>query len=361
MTFNPRKPYNELPFLPPKADLETKSVLQKLASARGALGELKGIVNVIPNQTILLNTLILEEARDSSEIENIITTRDKMYKALVLSTANIDPATKEVLRYREALWKGFEMVTKQRTLTTEIIVEMQKKLIEKNTGIRTRSGTVIGNPVTGQIIYTPPEGDQLIRRLMKNLDDYLHARDSIDPLVKLGVIHYQFEAIHPFYDGNGRTGRIVNVLYLILHGLLDLPILYLSGYIIKHKSPYYTLLRKVTSEQAWEGWIVYMLDAIEQTSQDTIEKVNKIKSLLENTIDKVKKEAPKIYSKELVELLFHQPYTKIGFLVDAGIVARQAAGRYLQQLEEIGVLSSKKSGKERLYINNALYRLFSRT
>lgn len=360
MKFNPRKPYNELPFLPPKADVETRSVLKKLASARGALGELKGIVNLIPNQTILLNTLILEEARDSSEIENIITTRDNMYKALVLSTANVDPATKEVLRYREALWKGFEMVTTQRTLATEMIVEMQKKLIVKDTGIRTRSGTVVGNRATGQIIYTPPEGEQLIRRLMKNLQDYLHATDTTDPLVKLAVIHYQFEAIHPFYDGNGRTGRIVNVLYLILHGLLDLPILYLSSYIIKHKGTYYTLLRKVTTEQAWEGWIVYMLDAIEQTSRDTIEKVNRIKSLLENTIDKVKKEAPKIYSKELVELLFHQPYTKIGFLVDAGIVGRQAAGRYLQQLQEIGVLSSKKSGKERLYINKALYRLFSK-
>lgn len=360
MAFNPLKPYNSLPPLPPKADLETKQILKKLASARGALGELKGIVNLIPNQTILLNTLILEEARDSSEIENIITTRDKMYKALALSKANIDPATKEVLRYRESLWKGYNVVKKDRKLTTELIVQMQKSFIEKNAGIRKKPGTYIGNRATSEVIYTPPEGERLIRDLMKNLGEYLRVTDSIDPLIKLGVIHYQFEAIHPFYDGNGRTGRIVNVLYLNLHGLLELPILYLSSYVIKHKSQYYNLLRKVTTEQSWEEWILYMLDAVEQTSYETIEKVNKIKLLLEKTIENVRKKAPKIYSKELVELLFHQPYTRIGLLVESGIVARKAAGLYLRELERIKVLKSSKIGKEVIFINVALFNLFAK-
>lgn len=358
MAFNPLRPYNDLPLLPPRIDLETKRILKKVASARGALGELKGIVNLIPNQTILLNTLILEEARDSSEIENIFTTRDKMYKALALSTTNIDPATKEVLRYRESLWSGYGSVMKDRKLTTGLIIQTQKSLIEKNVGIRTKPGTYIGNRVTGEVSYTPPDGEQLIRDLLKNLEEYLGSTDSIDPLIKLGVIHYQFEAIHPFYDGNGRTGRIVNVLYLILHGLLELPILYMSSYVIKHKPQYYNLLRKVTTEQAWEEWILYMLDAVEQTSYETIEKVNKIKTLLETTIEIVRKKAPKIYSKELVELLFLQPYTRIGSLVEGGIAARKAAGLYLRELEKTKVLKSLKIGKEVIFINVALYNLF---
>lgn len=361
MAFDPLKPHSDLPPLPPRADLETKHILKKLVSARSALGELKGIVNLIPNQTILVNTLILEEARDSSEIENIITTRDKMYKALALRAANIDPATKEVLRYRESLWKGYNAVKKGRKLTTELIVQMQKSLIEKNAGIRTTPATYIGNRATGEVVYTPPEGERRIRELMKNLEDYLGTTDSIDPLLKLGVIHYQFEAIHPFYDGNGRTGRIVNVLYLNLHGLLELPILYLSSYVIKHKSRYYNLLRKVTMEQVWEEWILYMLDAVEQTSYETIGKVNKIRILLEKTIEKVRKEAPKIYSKELVELLFHQPYTRIGLLVESGIVARKAAGLYLRELERIKVLKSSKIGREVIFINVALFNLFAKT
>jgi Fic family protein len=301
----------------------------------------------------------LEEARDSSEIENIFTTRDKMYKAMALSATKIDPATKEVLRYRESLWWGYHEVTRHRMLTTDLIIKMQKSLIEKNTGIRKRPGTYIGNRATGEVTYTPPDGERRIRDLLKNLEVYLGAADSIDPLIKLGVIHYQFEAIHPFYDGNGRTGRIVNVLYLIHQGLLELPILYMSSYIIKNKSRYYTLLRKVTAEQAWEEWILFMLDAIEQTSNETIEKVNKIKILLDKTINKVRKEAPKIYSKELVELLFHQPYTRIGYLVEAGLAARKAAALYLRELEEIKVLKSLKVGKEVIFINVPLFNIFS--
>lgn len=360
MALDPRIPYNELPILPLTADLETVRVLKKLASARAALGELKGIVKLIPNQTILLNTLILEEARDSSEIENIFTTRDKMYKALALSAGNVDAPTKEVLRYRELLWRGFNAVTRSRKLTTAMIVQMQESLVEKNAGIRTKPGTYIGNPATGEVIYTPPDGKERIEALLKNLEEYMGAADSTDPLVKLALIHYQFEAIHPFYDGNGRTGRIVNVLYLILQGLLELPILYLSSYIINHKARYYTLLRSVTTEGSWEEWILYMLDATEQTAYETIGNVNKIKTLLQATIEKVRARAPKIYSKELVELLFHQPYTKIGYLVDNGIVARKAAGLYLRELERIRVLRSIRIGKEVIFLNVELFNLFSK-
>lgn len=359
MSFHPHRAYNELPLLPPQAELETRAVLKKLASARGALGELKGVVHLIPNQTILLNTLILEEARDSSEIENIITTRDKLYKALVLGTQSIDPATKEVLRYREALWNGFEMVKKNRKLTTRMIIEIQKRLMEKDTGIRKLPGTVIGNRVTGRIIYTPPDGEKRIRSFMKNLEDYIRSSEEVDPLIKMGVVHYQFEAIHPFYDGNGRTGRITNVLYLLLNDLLDLPILYLSSYIIRNKPVYYSLLRQVTSHQAWEEWILFMLEVVEQTSRDTITKVNRIKALLDKTIEKVRKEAPKIYSKELVELLFHQPYCKIKFLVDAEVAERKTAAKYLDDLSSISVLKKVTVGKENVYLNSKLYELFT--
>jgi Fic family protein len=258
------------------------------------------------------------------------------------------------------LWKGFNAVTKSRKLTTPLIVQMQKILVERNAGIRTKPGTYIGNRAAGEVIYTPPDGRELIGALLNNLDEYMGREDSTDPLVKLAVIHYQFEAIHPFYDGNGRTGRIVNVLYLILQGLLELPILYMSSYIINHKSQYYVLLRKVTTEEAWEDWILYMLNAIAQTAYETIGKISKIRTLLEATIEKVRAKAPKIYSKELVELLFHQPYTKIAYLVNEGIAARKAAGLYLRELERIGVLRSVKTGKEVIFLNVDLFNLFSR-
>lgn len=357
--FDPTKPYNDLPPLPPKAELETSRILKKAIAAHRTLAQLKGIGELLPDQSILINPLILEEAKDSSAIENVLTTRDKLYKALALDPRVVDPRTKEVLRYREALWNSFGRVKKSGLLTTNLIIDVQKTIVENRAGIRKVPGTRIINEATREVIYAPPEGEIRIRDLMKNLEHYIHSENETDPLIKMAVIHYQIEAIHPFHDGNGRTGRIVNVLYLILKDLLELPILYLSSYVIRNKGVYYSLLRKVTTDGLWEDWILFMLDAVEQTSRDTIDKVDKIKNLLEKTVERVRKEAPKIYSKELVELLFRQPYSKINFLVERGIAERKAAARYLNALEEIGVLKSKQIWKEKLFVNVRLYELLS--
>ena len=360
MAFQTDTPFNDLPKLPPKADVETARLLKKAASARGALGELKGVGKLLPNEAILLNTLILEEARDSSEIENIITTRDNLYKAFASGSKNIDPATKEVLRYRSALWKGYELVQKKGFISTNMIVDIQEELIETNAGIRKLPGTKLANDKTGQVIYTPPEGEHVIRDLLGNLEKYLNDEQGIDPLVVMAILHYQFEAIHPFYDGNGRTGRIINVLYLMLRELLDLPILYLSSYIINHKTEYYKLLLRVTTHNEWEAWIMFILNAIEKTAHDTIKKVNIIHELLQNTIEEVKKKLPDIYTKELVELLFDQPYSKIQLLVEHKIAKRQTAAVYLDQLTKIGILKKTRVGKEALFLNRKLFDVFSK-
>lgn len=360
MPFNPNKPYNELPLLPPKGEIETKAILKKAISANKALAELKGVAALIPNQNILLNTLALEEARDSSAIENIITTRNKLYEAMAISSLKIDPATKEVLNYRKALWKGFTEVKRKGFLTTNMIVDIQANLVETNAGVRKLPGTVLQNEITKEVIYTPPVGESNIRSFLKNFEDYLNSSNGVDPLVKMSVLHYQFESIHPFYDGNGRTGRIINVLYLALNELLDLPILYLSSFIISNKADYYRLLREVTYNNSWDKWILYMLEAIESTSIETSAKILKIKKLLDHTIIEVKEKVPKIYTKELVELIFHQVYCNINFLVENKIALRKTASKYLKELTAIGILREEKVGKEILYINERLFKLFKK-
>ncbi|MCX6170644.1 MAG: Fic family protein [Ignavibacteriales bacterium] len=352
------RPYNDLPLLPPKAEVESKLILKKAISANKALAELKGVAALIPNQNILLNTLVLEEARDSSAIENVITTRDKLYEALAISSLKIDPSTKEVLNYRKALWKGFSDVKRKGFLSTNMIIDIQAELVETNAGIRKLPGTVLQNEITKEVIYTPPVGESNIRSLLKNFEDYLNSSNGIDPLVKMAVLHYQFESIHPFYDGNGRTGRIINVLYLALNELLDLPILYLSSFIIKNKSDYYRFLREVTYNQNWEQWVLYMLDAIESTAIDTSAKIKKIKKILDDTVIEVKEKLPKIYTKELVEILFNDPYCRIATIVESGLAARKAAGIYLRELEKLEILSSKKIGSDVVFINNKIYNLF---
>jgi len=359
MAFNPENPYNDLPELPPKAELETPAILKKAIRANRELAELKGKAGIIPNQGVLINSLILREAKASSEIENVITTNDKLYEAFSAGDKNYDPQTKEVLRYRQALWTGFNQL-KDRPLSTNLFIDIVQTIKMNASGIRNTTGTVIGNPNTGKIIYTPPEGKKVIKNLLKNLETFILSNDNIDPLIKMAVIHYQFEAIHPFDDGNGRTGRIINILYLVLEELLTLPVLYLSGYIINRKGDYYKLLRKVTEEEDWESWIMFMLEAIEKTAKETTSKIEAINTLLEKTIEKAKEKLPdRVYSKELIELLFEQPYCKIKFLVDKGIAKRQTAGDYLNELENIGILESKKSGREKLYLNTALYKLLS--
>jgi Fic family protein len=358
--FDPNKPFNDLPLLPPVADLETRTVLKKSISAGRMLAELKGLGQTIPNQGILINSLTLQEAKASSEIENVITTNDALFKAFTASTSQVDPATKEVLRYREALWEGFNTLKSKSFLTTNLLVRLVQSIKKINAGIRNVPGIQIVNTATGETIFTPPEGEALIRDKLKNLEDYIHDKDGPDPLIKLAIIHYQFESIHPFFDGNGRTGRILNILYLVQQNLLELPVLYLSRYLIQRKSDYYRLLRGVTENDQWEPWILYVLEAIEETATFTRERILAIRQLMLETMDQAKKELPgRVYSKELIELLFLQPYTKNRFLVEQGIAQRKTAAEYLKALEKIGVLESRKIGKEVLYLNIKLYELLS--
>ena len=361
MSFGPQKPYNDLPLLPPEQDIETRNILRKTITAGRALAELKGLGETIPNQSMLVNSVILQEAKASSEIENIITTDDAMFRAFTAKTSRIDPSTKEVLRYREALWEGYNELKKRPILATNLFVKLVQRIKENQAGIRRTPGTTISNTTTGEIIYTPPEGEAVIRDKLKNLEDYIHGEDDIDPLIKLALIHYQFETIHPFSDGNGRTGRIINILYLVFQGLLDLPVLYLSKFVIDRKNDYYRLLRRVTEKSEWEPWILYMLDAVEETATFTRKRILDIRDLMTETMEVAKETLPgRVYSKELIELLFCQPYTKGQFLVDAGIAKRQTAAEYLKELEKIGVLKAQKIGRETLYLNGKLYDFLSK-
>lgn len=363
MSLKPEEPYNELPFLPPDRDaIETKAILRQESRAAVALAELKGLARTLPNQNILINAIVLKEAKASSEIENVITTHDSLYQALTAKSFKPDSATKEVLRYREALFAGTGFIHNKGFLSTNGIIQIQNILEENTAGLRQLPGTTLKNDATGVTIYTPPNDKDAISNLMTNLEKFLNMDedDDVSPLIKMAVQHYQFESIHPFYDGNGRTGRIVNVLYLMLKGLLDSPILYLSGFIIQNKGEYYRLLRDVTFNAAWEPWILYILKGIEQTATDTIKQINSINGLMLQTIEKVKAQKPLVYSKELIELLFEQPYSKIEHLEFRGIAKRKTAGKYLSELAEIGILVPQKIGKEVIYINEALYDLLKK-
>ena len=361
MAFDPKVPYNELPPLPPREEVETKAVLKKVAAAGRSLAELKGLGATIPNRSILVNSLVLREAKASSEIENIVTTNDALFRAFTAGSSKIDPATKEVLQYRVALWEGFNELKKRGLLTTNLFIKMVQTIVRNQAGIRVLPGTAILNTKTGEVLYTPPLGEGLIREKLRNLEEYIHGSDDTDPLIKLAIIHYQFEAIHPFSDGNGRTGRIINSLFLVQKDLLDLPVLYLSKYIIVNKSQYYALLRGVTSKRAWEKWILYMLDGIESTAAETRDKILSMRKLIDQTLETGRTKLPsKVYSKELIELLFHQPYTKAQTLVDAGLAERKTAAVYLRELEKAGMLRSKKAGKEVLFLNVKLFQLLSK-
>jgi Fic family protein len=357
MPFDPQKPYNDLPLLPPPADLETRAVLKKCIAANRALAELKGAGDLIPNQAILINSIPLQEAKASSEIENIVTTSDALYRAAASEKASVDSATKEVLRYRTALKCGYDLLA-ERPLSVNLMIEVCRILRNADVDVRRVPGTAIANQTTRQVLYTPPEGEKVIREKLHNLEQYMHAEDDLDPLIRLAVMHYQFEAIHPFHDGNGRTGRILNILYLVEKGLLKIPVLYLSRYIIQNKGQYYRLLREVTERQTWEPWILYMLAAVQETARWTCEKILAIRDLLEETVSFCREKLPgRVYSRELIDLIFLQPYCKIAFLVEAGMAERKTAGSYLQELEKAGVLNSVRIGRERIYINPRLVEL----
>jgi len=351
-------PYNQLPSLPTSQDLESRAVLKACIAARTALAELKQAAELIPNQTMLINTIPLLEAKDSSEIENIVTTTDKLFQH-VHADGQADPATKEALRYRSALFKGYQSLN-DRPLCTATAVEICTTLKGVDMDIRKIPGTQLINDRTGQIIYTPPEGEKVIRDLLANWEKFLHNEEDIDPLVRMAVGHYQFEAIHPFIDGNGRTGRVINILFLIQQNLLQLPILFLSRHIIAHRADYYRLLLNVTSEQAWEPWILFMLKAVEQTSSWTTYKIAAIRKLSDHTTQFVRSSLPKIYSRELVDVIFERPYCRIGDLAEKGIAKRQAASRYLKELVQIGVLQEITMGKEKIFLHPKLMQLITR-
>ncbi len=356
--FDANRPYNDLPPLPPTAELETKACLKACIEARTALAELKQAGELIPNQAMLINTIPLLEAKDSSEIENIVTTTDKLFEYAQTNENRADPATKEALRYRAALWQGFESLS-DRPLSTNTAVTICATIKGTAMDIRRVPGTKLSNPATGEVIYTPPEGEALLRDKLANWENFLHHAEEIDPLIRMAVAHYQFEAIHPFTDGNGRTGRIINLLYLLEQQLLSIPVLYLSQYIIQHKADYYRLLREVTENQTWEAWVLYMLEAVQSTAHWTRKKIMAIRQLQEHTIDYVRNNLPAIYSRELVELTFTQPYCRIANLVDAGIAKRQTASVYLKELHNLGVLQEQQMGRDKFFVHPKLLRLLT--
>lgn len=358
---NAEKPFNDLPLLPPaREEIESVKILRQLVRSSVALAELKGKAQTLPNPAILLNAVILKESSASSEIENVVTTQDKLYQALSAKGLAVDAATKEVLRYREAMLFGFRFIQEKGFLSANAILNIQKVLEENEAGIRKLPGTALRNASTGKVIYTPPDDPAVIQRLMKNLEEYLNEPDDISPLIKMAIQHYQFESIHPFYDGNGRTGRILNVLYLILQDVLETPVLYLSGYIIGHKADYYRLLQEVRTKNNWEEWILFILRGIEHTAKETILQIQSIQALFLKLQNQIKKGAPKYYSKELVELLFEQPYCKIENVTSRLSVSRLTASKYLNGLEKIGVLKSKRVWKENLFINSQLFELLKK-
>jgi len=354
MAHDPRRPYDALPPLPPASDVETKTVLKQCLSATRALAELKGAGGLIPDQAILINAIPLQEAKLSSEIENIVTTQDALFRAALDESKTTDPQTKEVLRYPTALRYGYETVA-SKGFTVDLLQEVCTVLRGVPMQFRRLGEDVkISNRETGEVRYTPPRGGPGIREKLANLEEYLLGRDGPDPLIRMAAGHYQFEAIHPFTDGNGRTGRILNILYLVHSELLSIPVLYLSRHVIQNKPEYYRRLRDVTENGDWEPWLIFLLQGVEETAAWTPGRIGAIRDLLDETIEQCRHDLPKVYSKELVELIFRQPYCKISFVVDAGLAKRQTASLYLQELERVGILKSEQVGRERIYLNPRL-------
>ncbi|CKL53413.1 Fic family protein [Neisseria meningitidis] len=355
--WKPDIPYNDLPPLPPKQDIESKTILKRCIAARASLARLKQAAELIPNQAMLINTLPVMEARASSEIENIVTTTDKLFQSLQMDTERQDPATKEALQYRTALFAGYESLTSRPLCTQTAIMVCNAIKHPYEMAIRKTGGTALKGGNSGNVVYTPPEGEETIRGKLANWERFIHESGDLDPLIIMAAAHYQFEAIHPFTDGNGRTGRILNSLLLIEKGLLDLPILYLSRYIIENRADYYRLLLGVTERQDWESWIIYILDGVADTADWTVSKIDAIRRLFEQTRQHIRTHAQGIYTHELVNLLLEQPYTRIANLEAAGIAKRQTASKYLKELSDIGVLQEIAIGRDKLFIHPRLMEL----
>ena len=355
-----------IPNLPLPYDLETKDILKQVNKANRKLAELKGVAQTIPNDRILISSLTLQEARDSSAVENIVTTQDDLYRAgLEFSDQAINPAAKEVLYYREAIDKGFAMVRYKKVLTFNDIKAIQQLLEQNTAGFRQTPGTILKRGSDGVVVYTPPQDGRDIIRHMSNLELFINDEElnKLDPLIKMAIIHHQFESIHPFYDGNGRTGRIINILYLVITGLLDLPILYLSRYITRNKSEYYRLIQAIRDKNTdnaaeWEAWILFVLKGVEVTAEDTITLVKSIGKMMDDFKRIIRPAFGRKYSHELLNGLFYHPYTKIEHLVANLEVSRQTAAKYLDKLVNLGLLHKEKMGKENYYVNLQLVRLF---
>ena len=363
MPFSPELPYNDLPNLPPPHEIETKAILRRVASSRAALASLAESLAQLPNAELITNSIVLQEAKDSSEIENIITTHDELFKALALH-ANLFENTpaKEVIRYREALRIGFESLQNRGVINTPLVNLINAALLNHDAGVRRTPGTKLLNARTNEIIYTPPDGRELLEFKLDRLWNYLQSSDTtaLDPLIKLALLHYQFEAIHPYSDGNGRTGRILNVLYLVHEGLLPFPVLYMSGFIIRTKPRYYDLLRYVTSGEKWEEWILYMIEVIERTATSSRNLVAEIRSLRKEFERSIRAKATHIRQiHDLTEILFAQPYSRIEFFVNAGIGSRKTISSYLKALEELGVVVPYRILQHTVYINSPLLKLLS--
>jgi Fic family protein len=354
--FDPKIPYNDLPLLPPKTEIETKNILRKTISAGRALAQLNGTLLNLPNPTLFLDTIYLQEAKASSEVENIITTNDELYKSFVADKKVENSSTKEVLSYKVALWLGLEELKTKPFITTNLCIKIVQCIKQNNAAIRVTPGTTLRNN-QGELIYTPPSGEAVIREKLANLERFINEENEIDPLIKMALLHYQFEAIHPFADGNGRTGRILLILYLKLSGLLEVPAIYLSEYIIQNKADYYTKLRGVTENENWEDYILYMLDMIEQTALKGLKRLHQITTAIEEMTTEIKTKLPKMYSKDLVEILFRLPYTKRQNLIDENLGNAKTVGNYLIALEENHILQSVKVGKEKLYLNPKLLKI----
>ena len=347
--------------LPLSPDIETKAVLKKAALAHKALAELKGSITSIPNENILIETLALREARESSAIENIISTFDEVYQSNLFAHQFASPAAKEVHQYAEALKLGFALIKKHSLFTNNFILQMQAIIEQNSAGFRKLAGTKLLNDRTGEVVYTPPQDQATIIHLMSNLERFMNDDEMMDadPLVKMAIIHHQFESIHPFYDGNGRTGRIINILYLVHKGLLHLPVLYLSRYIIQHKADYYRLLQQVRDTGAWEEWLLYMLAGVEQIAMESIALIGSIKKLMQQNKQTIRAELPKLYSQDLLNNLFKYPYTKIEFIERDLGVSRSTAIRYLEALAKKGLLQKQKVGRDNFYLNEPLFKLLS--
>lgn len=355
--YNPLQPNNGLPPLPPNVDVETKGILKRWGLARAALAELRLAGPLIPDSSVLVAAIPLLEAKDSSEIENIVTTNDALFREAMLDEGNGDPAAKEALKYREALYYGVESL-KERPLTSRTAIEICKRITSIDTEIR-KVPVSLRNRHTGEVIYTPPQGLDRLKGLLSNWEKYLHEAADIDPLIRMAVLHYQFEAIHPFEDGNGRTGRILNVLSLMQAGLLDMPTLYLSRYILRHRAEYYSLLERVTRLGEWEPWIVYMLTAVHETSQWTTHKIKAIRALMDDTFRYTREAAPNASSWEMIDVIFSLPYCRISSITDRNIAKRQTASGYLKELTRAGVMREEKVGREKIYLNKKYYDLLT--